>query len=463
MPQLVKPYTYSSGTTISSTQVNANEDAIINTLNALDEDNFDAGTQLPNSILAEIQPDIVDAHADSATEYLTATTPGYTGGLLGGGTAVPALLTDEIERLRYRHLANNHLVNTAFIDSDATQKTIGWVEPQISGPQLFANNGFEVKTSATAGDAPDGWTVNGAAPSSIAITAPGLLVPSAGFKKKAIRVTFNATANGGIQQVISGLKASTKYLIGMTYARVSGSPVLKITTTYGLATGDYQNLAVTVTPSGTAIAHFQGVVQTTTGGADITVKFSNTNAAADVVDFYQVWAYEMADSTNLGLPHIPMKTATSTTAVTYPTSGWTGTGATWRTETITALSLSQYVPCLGYRFVYEVTVPFKDIDAAAGRAGSRLYGAIRLQIDAGATNTVSGPVYCETLGASGDIDTGGTLRLRYAIENPTPGSTYNFSFLLGVYDDSTFEQVSSPPLVATVQMESRATLTAERL
>ena len=64
MPQLVKPYTYSSGTTISSTQVNANEDAIINTLNALDEDNFDAGTQIPNSMLAEIQPDIVDAHAD---------------------------------------------------------------------------------------------------------------------------------------------------------------------------------------------------------------------------------------------------------------------------------------------------------------------------------------------------------------------------------------------------------------
>jgi hypothetical protein len=47
MPQVVKPYTYSSGTTISSTQVNANEDAIINAVNALDEDNFDAGTQLP--------------------------------------------------------------------------------------------------------------------------------------------------------------------------------------------------------------------------------------------------------------------------------------------------------------------------------------------------------------------------------------------------------------------------------
>ena len=47
MPQLVKPHTYLSGTTISSTQVNANEDAIINTLNALDEDNLDPATQIP--------------------------------------------------------------------------------------------------------------------------------------------------------------------------------------------------------------------------------------------------------------------------------------------------------------------------------------------------------------------------------------------------------------------------------
>lgn len=456
MPQVVKPNTYTLGSLISPTEVNANEDAIINALNALDEDNFDPSTQIPNSMLAEIQPDIVDAHADDAAEYLTATTPGTT-----ASPSIPAQLTGEIERLRYRLLANNNLVSTAYMDSSAVQQEAGWVEPPIVGPQLFANNGFETKTSAVAGDAPDGWTLEGT-PTSLVITAPGLAVPLAGVNKKALRVTFRTTPNEGFKQTLSGLKASTKYLIGMTFAKVSGSPVLKITTTGGLGSGAYQNLAATTATVAT-ISHFQAIVQTTTAGDPIVVKFTNTASAADVVDFYQVWAYEIKDSTNLGLPHIPMQTATSTTAVTYPTSGWTGTGATWRTQTITGLSLSQYVPCLGYRFVYDVTVPFKDIDATAGRAGSRLYGAIRLQIDAGATNTVSGPVYYETIGAGSDIDTGGTLRLRYAIENPTPGSTYNFSFLLGVYDDSTFEQVSIPPLVATVQMESRATLTAERL
>lgn len=456
MPQLVKPHTYTFGSVISSTQVNENEDAIINTLNALDEDNLDPSTQIPNSMLVEIQPDIVDAHADSNTEFLTATTPGTT-----ASPSLPAQLTDELERLRYRILGNNHLISTVYMDSSAVMQDAGWVESAPFGPQLFTNNGFETKTSGTAGAAPDGWTLVGT-PTSLVITAPGLASPTAGVNKKALRVTFRTTPNEGFQQTLSGLKASTKYLIGMSFARVSGTPQLKITTTGGLGSGAYRNLAAT-TSTNTTISHFQAIVQTTSTGDPIVVQFTNTTSAADVVDFYQVWAYEIKDSTNLGLPHIPMQTATSTTAVTYPTSGWTGAGATWRTQTITGLSLSQYVPCLGYRFVYEVTVPFKDVDATAGRAGSRLYGAIRLQIDAGATNTVAGPIYYETVGAGSDIDTGGTLRLRYAIENPTPGSTYNFSFLLGVYDDSTFEQVSIPPLVATVQMESRATLTAERL
>lgn len=413
MPQLVKPYTYSSGTTISSTQVNANEDAIINTINALDEENFDASTQIPNSMLVEIQPDIVDAHADNATEYLTSTTPGYTGGIRSGGTALPALMTDEIERLRYRHLANNHLISTSFMDSSATQRDIAWVEPQISGPQLFSNNGFEVKTSATANVTPDGWTAIGPATSYV-ITAPGLAVPSAGLNKKALRVTFGASANRGFSQVLTGLKASTKYLIGMTYAKVSGTPTLKITTTNGLASGDYQNLAATVVPSGTTIANFQGVVQTTTAGADITVSFTNTSAAGDVVDFYQVWAYEMADSTNLGLPHIPMQTATYSTADDIVTNA---AGGAWAART--GLSLTQYIPALGYRLIYEVFISYKT-ETVGGALGEFEY-AFRIQANG---STVEGPYsYRQAMSSSNEFG-GGTVHMKYVLENPTPGTSY---------------------------------------
>lgn len=428
MPQLVKPYTYTSGSVISSTQVNANEDAIINTLNALDEDNLDPSTQIPNSMLVEIQPDIVDAHADDAAEYLTVTTPGTTAGLLAGTTAVPALLTGEIERLRYRLLANNHLVSTSFMDSSAVQQEAGWVEPPIVGPQLFANNGFETKTSAVAGDAPDGWTLEGT-PTSLVITAPGLAVPLAGVNKKALRVTFRTTPNEGFKQTLSGLKASTKYLIGMTFAKVSGSPVLKITTTGGLASGAYQNLAATTATVAT-ISHFQAIVQTTTAGAPIVVKFTNTASAADVVDFYQVWAYEIKDSTNHGLPHIPMQTATSSTesdVLSGGTADWT---------TISALTLSQYIPAPGYRLIYECNLTYAaKVEATMPETCD---SGARIQMDSGSGySTVQGPFTRRFV-----FDTSGnSIRhsshhdyMKHVVENPTPGLTYTFHADLGVYD-----------------------------
>lgn len=430
MPQLVKPYTYSSGTTISSTQVNANEDAIINTINALDEDNFDASTQIPNSMLAEIQPDIVDAHADSATEYLTATTPGTTAALLAGTTAVPALLTDELERLRYRLLANNHLISTYFMDSGGLVKDAGWVESAPFGPQLFANNGFEVKTSATASVAPDNWTLVGT-PTSLVVTAPGLASPTAGKYKKAIRITCSGAAGEGLQQTLTGVKASTKYLIGMTFAKVSGTPVLKIETTNGLASGAYQNLAVTPIATIATISHVQAIVQTTTTGTDLTVKFTNTAAAADVFDIYQVWAYEVKDSTNLGLPHIPMQTASSSTESDVLDAG----SGTW--TTISALTLSQYIPARGYRLIYECNLTYAAKVEATMPETCDSGARIQMDIAGGGYNTVQGPFTRRFV-----FDTSGnTIRhsahhdyMKHVVENPTPGSIYTFHAELGVFD-----------------------------
>ncbi len=458
MPTVSKPYTYVSGATISPTQVNANEDALYNAINGnLDEDNLSGSTQIPNSMLETIEPSIVDAHSDDEAEFLTATSPGDT-----GTTSLPDKLSDELERLRYRFLANNHLISAVFTDSAGVQQSIGWIESAPVGPQLFVNNGFEVKTSAVAGDAPDGWTLEGT-PTSFVITAPGLAIPAAGLNKKALRTTYRTTANEGLKQVLKGLKASTKYIVGATYARVSGSPSVKITTTGALASGDYQNLNVAASTVGTAVAHFQSVFQTTTAGGDVTVKFINGNAAADVIDYYQVWAYELKDSTNLGYAHIPMQTATDVTASTFP-STWSG-GGSWRTDTLTSLSLTQYVPATGYRFIYDVTVPYAAEDAADSREGCRVYGAILLTIDAGATNVVSGPVCKQIRNETAGADTAiaDTFNLQYIVENPTPGSSYAFAFRLGVYDDSDYEQVSVPPSLGGQQMEARATLRVERL
>lgn len=447
MPQLVKPHTYSSGSVISSTQVNANEDAIINTLNALDEDNFDPSTQIPNSMLAEIQPDIVDAHADDAAEFLTAVTPGSS-----ASPSLPAHLTDELERIRYRVLGNNHLISTYYMGSDGLIKDAGWVESAPFGPQLFSNNGFETKTSATASDAPDGWTLVGT-PTSLVITAPGLASPTAGKYKKAIRITCSGAAGEGIQQTLYGMKASTKYLIGMTFAKFSGTPQLKIETTNGLASGAYQNLAVTTSTSAT-ISHVQAIVQTTSTGTDLTVKFTNTAAATDVFDLYQVWAYEIKDSTNLGLAQIPMQTASDSTSRDLPS---TFTASQWNYETWTQMSLSQYVPAMGYRMIYDVA-----ISALSSGTGNNIHRhSFSIKLDG---NIVQGPLIKYTEYSSGTPEVGDIIMLSHVVENPAPGATYAFTVEVGAYNTgSASSQVTLNPLLNGLQAVSRARLRLERL
>ena len=461
---------YVDGNYLPAAELQADFDALVNVINGnLDEDNLHSSTQIPNSMLVEIQPDIVDAHADSATEYLTATTPGTTAALIAGTTAVPALLTDELERLRYRLLANNHLISTYFMDSGGLVKDAGWVESAPFGPQLFVNNGFEVKTSATASVAPDNWTLVGT-PTSLVITAPGLANPTAGKYKKAIRITCSGAANEGVQQTLYGMKASTKYLIGMTFAKVSGTPILKIETTNGLASGAYQNLAVTTATIAT-IQHVQAIVQTTTTGTDLTVKFTNTVAAADVFDIYQVWAYEVKDSTNLGLPHIPMKTASLTTEDTTVPAAFVanpGSSGNFTFETYTSFSLSQYIPLQGYKITYEV-----DLSLVAN-SGQQAVFSFEIQEDSGSgASTVEGPYMYVSDDSGNTHQSGQTIKLRFIRESPTAGLTYAYTTRIGAFGNGAnyVDMTLSPKIGDTAgsegtdykQMSSRARLIVERL
>lgn len=442
-----------------ASEINADFDGIVNVLNGnIDETNISPSAQIANSQLAEIAVTKVGDYSTDATTHLTTTSAGTTGTILAGTTSLPTDLSDELERIRYRLFANNHLVSAAFTDSSASQQSIGWVEAAPVEPQLFTNNGFETKTSAVAGDAPDTWTLEGT-PTSLVITAPGLATPSAGVTKKALRITYRTTANEGLKQVLKGLKGSTKYIVGATYARVSGTPTVKIITTGALSSGDYQNLNVATATSGTAVSHFQGVFQTTAAGGDVTVKFVNGNNAADVVDYYQVWAYELKDSTNLGLPHIPMQTAT----ILAESSGMTGYvagGNTYRTDTLSSLTLAQYAPAAGYRFTYDVSVPVRA--KTSTKENWITYGSIQLNTGGGAS-TVVGPVMNAVDVNSSNGQYGMTFNMKHVVENPTPGTTYTFSFLLGSYDSATSPDTVYAPLVNTLQTKATARLIVERL
>lgn len=453
MPQIVKPNTYSSGAVISSAEVNANEDAIINALNALDEDNFDPSTQIPNSMLVAIAPTKVDDFASTSAQYFLTTSPGT--------TAVPSLPSDlslEMRRLRYRLLAISRLTNTYYTKSDGTQAQVAWVEPAIVGPQLLSNNGFEVKTSATANVAPDGWTAVGPATSYV-VTANA----DTSFGKNKRSVVITAAANGdGLSYVAKGLKASTKYLIGAAFVRGSGT--FSIQTTGGVSGADYQNLTSSLADGSTVgAAYLQGVVSTDSSANDVTVKFLiSTGGGGSNVAVYQVWMYELRDQTTLDRPYIPMQTANYTTANDSIAGG---AAATWTNKT--ALTLAQFIPQLGYRLRYAVTLSFKG-EAIAGSVRKMQY-AFRIQqkIDAGAAATVEGPYSWISNQQTNAEFIGGVVRMEYVIENPVPGSTYTFSTDIFVENDGADEAatiVMNPTVGGgTAVPVSRATLTAERL
>lgn len=452
MALVSKPHTFANGEIVSHTEHNENYDALFGVVNGgIDEDNLSPSIAIPNSALVEISPTIVGDFSADVFEYGSEADP--------GDTATPSLptdLTQELGRVR-RKLASlrGYSLSPQYTNSSGVATSAAWVEPRIVGHNLLPNPGFEVHTQG-ATSAPNGWTTLGT------LTDCSIANPAhtgVGLEKRSLKIDPGASSSG-IQCTVAGLKTGVKYLVGVAYSLTSGT--INLVTTGGLASGNYRNLGLTDAVATTAGSFevLQGVVKPTTTPGSIVVQIYGTTAAADF-NLHYAWMYELQDGHPVEQPSLPVLTATDTTAANVPAAGWTGTGNTWRTETQTALSLTQYVPYPGYRLTYEVQFPFRSIDATD--EAMLAYGAIQLNIDGGGASTVSGPVFYEGHAVSSNGTFGGTFSLRHIVDNPTPGSSYAFTFLVGVYDGADYAQMTAPPLVNSVQMEARARLIMEKL
>ncbi len=451
--------TYIDGNYLPASELQADFDAIVNGINGnLDETNLHSSTQIPNSMLVDIAMSKVLDYADDIATYISTTSPGDT-----GTPSLPTTLVAEMVRLRHRLAALRGYSSTVYyMNSAAVPTAAGWFESPPMGRNLLPNPGFEIQSGA-ANSAPDGWTLV-STPSTVAIENPAH--SSTGLEKRSLNIVTDGS-NEGISVDVAGLKISTKYLIGMAYSITDNGTVagtVGLYTMNALASGDYRNLAIVASSENAgAVNIINGIVKSNATPSPITVSIYATNAGADF-NIHSVWMYELSESYPDELPSIPTQTATDITAATLPTT-WTGSGNTWRTDSLTSLSLSQYIPFHGYRLTYEVSVPFADADAADDREGCLVYGAILTGVDGGATSVVRGPICYRQQNdtADDDIFAAGTITMKYVLENPAPGYTYNFLFRLGVFDNSNYEQVSVPPLIESTQMEASATLTVERI
>lgn len=445
-----------NGTPNDGTAVDAEFENFRTTINGnIDNANINPSAAIAATKVDPIPPARVLDHADTEAEYKTFTTPGDT-----GTPSLPSTLEGELERLRYRIGANKGYLNGSYYETSGTPgfATLSWTEPAIVGHNLLPNPGFEVQSGAT-NSAPDGWTLVGT-PSTVAIAVPAH--PGTGLEKRSLNIVTDAI-NEGIEVAIGGLKTNVKYLVGMSYTIVDNGTTpgtIRLTTTGGLATGDYQNLVLTdFVENINVVSTFQGLVRPTSTPGAITVRLDATQAGANF-NIHEVWMYEVADGKPVDLPSIPTQTAVYSTA--DDTVNNTGGGA-WSNRS--ALSLSQYIPFRGYRLRYEVTACFKSTTSGGALINTEYGFRIQQNIDGGGATTVEGPVAWRTAYTGNNEFSGGMVTMSYVVDNPNPGSTYAFTF--DAYSEGSSNGADTlifNPTVATgLATQSRARLIVERI
>ncbi len=443
--------TYVAGNKLPASELNADIAGLVTKFNGdIDQNNISASAQILNSSLVTIADTKVDDSSSNEAAMLVTVTPGDS-----GTVSLATDLKGELERLRYRIGANNaNSLNLKFKDTAGSMTAASYFEPPIVGRNLLPNPGFEGHSAGTP-NAPDGWTLV-LTPTAVAIESAA--DPEAGADKRSLRILADA-ASVGIQRIVTGLKPSTKYLVGLAYTLTTGE--INLLTVNGLGSGDYQDLAFnddSTTSSGIEV--FQGIVKTDATPTDITVQIVSS---ADLDDFnlYYAWFYEMSDDTPLEAPHLPMQTKTYTSADDAQNN--TGAGA-WVTKT--DLSLTQYVPFEGYRLTYEVSLTFTTDVSGSGDNTTNFAFRLQQKIGGDAATTVEGPLAYSVVDAgSSNTKAGSIIHLKYVIENPVSGSSYLFT--VDAWNEGTgtgFDDIVFNPTVATgVTTQSSSRLYSERI
>lgn len=411
---------WEDGNTITAAEHNAEWDALVNDYNGnVNNDN------IAKTAGKLIDADKIDDHASSDAEFVQSTAD-------PGNRFSPNRPTDlegEIEALRYRIRHNQGGENFQIRDSTGTMVDASWLEPGVSGENLLYNSGFELQTGG-AGTAPDGWTLNGAA-TTVAIEAPSEL--DMGKEKRSLNIVATGAGGCTIDRVVRGLKADTLYVVGAAYVRTLGS--FRLSTTGGLTSANYQDILF-FDASGVGLQVQNFVIRTDSSGSDITFRVGPIAVAGADMNIYGVWFKELNERTTFDRqPHVPRQSVKDTTAANY-----TGTIASnWEDFTHTPLSLSVYVPTEGYSVQYEADLETGFTNPTPKTNGPVARWVLEMDIDGGGWNSVDGR------SAEAGNTTAGLLsesriafpRLKHVVDDPVPGSTYNFRVRIGAYDQET--------------------------
>lgn len=375
--------------------------------------------QVPGN--AAFDPEKLDDQSATDAESRGTTTAGTSASPTKATT-----LVGELQQLR--HMLRRVQVGdrTYCMDASDTEITAGWQELTPIGPNLLKNSSFEKYTQG-ANTAPDDWNLDDPG---VGIVISSETTGVTGGTGKAVSITADA-ADQGINQVVTGLKSATRYLIGVQH--IVGVGDFDIETSGALpASTDYQDITHTVSGVHAVYKEDAVIVGTTAVPGDITVYFhSLANLDAFILD--HAYMYELSDGhatpgTKYGIR------AETTAAQAIPgdaTPAWVD--ATDFTVTLTYPSRGQHV-----LIVAAVHASVNNIATSDGIIMQMLEGA----------NVIDGP-----RGSNADLlnlAVSDVLYFRYNHRDGTPGTSYTYKI-----------QVREPSAGATLALRDNCAVEGE--
>jgi len=463
---------YIDGNKLPASELNADFDNLVTLVNGnLNSDNISSTAGIPGTALAalaDIDPSKIGDYSGSASEMRTVTSPGDS-----ASPSLPTTLKQEIARLRYAIRGTKPAQVSAQYMDTGVLTAASWSEPPLVGPNLIQNGGFNDQ-SVTSGDPPTGWTESGSL-GATSIAGPDSNYLAYGVDKKYYQLTTSGEVT--LQQVVKGLRASTKYLVGCAYSlTAAGSLKFQTVNAVGSGSTDYTDFSVTdSSAAATSVEVINGIVKTDASATDITVELVTASSGTTTARLLNVWFYELNDAIPTVVESIPTQTATANSEVTnLPSTVASGTNWATNWTDISTLALSQYIPNPGYRLIYEVKISW----ASALGDEAYFYG-FRLEMNDGSDSYPDGPhiEVFDNHGASNG-QAAGTVTLTHTVDNAVPGATYVFTPQVTAAD-SAADALAAPrlhPLITvtaegsasagsngTIQTVSKARLRVEKL
>jgi len=361
---------FSDNTDALASEVNTDFNNIYSEFNgSIDDDNVDAA--------ADIDPGKIGDYSATAAEQQTATSP--------GDSESPTLATDleeELEQLRYKIEENNLGIDVVRENAGGTTAA-SWTEPPGRGPNLLFNASGNIQDESLT-NIFLGWETFGTV-----LAADNGSGPTGGGRAASMQLLTSAD-NSGLQQLVRGLKASTKYLVITEVDLQNAAQVIGLNTSGADATSGYRDISVTHTGD-TVNTVLSGVIQTDASATNITLQLeavSGHSGGTREFRFLRVGMYELGPDflQELSSGEQIKDRITATQALT---TGFVG---------VTGLSLGNFTvnPQAMLRVRCQISILF----SGAGRA----YARLSFFDNIGATGTISTDAFGVT-GDTGDVQT----------------------------------------------------------